>query len=315
MRRFLAVWIFVSMAASPAWAQKKTPYVNSVHAPASVMQGLEGKPRAARNGEHLVEKAQLETGPGGQLGVQLFKSVSLLLESGTRVILPGILREEGRVPRVLFDHGRLRWTSDGSDCTAELISSLFRLAPCTGDFLFVMEPGVPRAMVYVYRGEIEFSAANAEVSRVVKEGEKVAFTGVLENGEVAADILLRGKKIPRGQLGPVEKMTAAEWGSIKAEARKKEIKNQKVKADQLKQKLKDQKEGVICSKPVGKLNECAWVCEGASGRGGGCPVAQGARCVRKRCNANGLWADPMVLSADDGARRCKRVPVVGKCDY
>ena len=72
----------------------------------------------------------------------------------------------------------------------------------------------------------------------------------------------------------------------------------------------------ICSQPVGKFNSCYWTCknnpEGESTCRLDLPEVQ---CIRRRCNANGVWAEPLRIPASQ-SRPCKgNELVVAPCDY
>ncbi len=77
----------------------------------------------------------------------------------------------------------------------------------------------------------------------------------------------------------------------------------------------ERSEEEICDQPKGKLNDCAWVCHGGLGQDGKCPIEQtGVYCERKRCNANGQWAEEIRLPASQSSS-CLNHPVVKPCDY
>lgn len=290
----------------------KTPFIRVVESPAFVQQGRDEKETPAKAGQSLVEKASFRTGRGGQMRVQVAPNFEIVLNPDSHMEFPGIQWENGEVPSVELAEGELRWISEGGENTTTLVSKMFSLKPGNGHFLFRVEPQVPRATVLVYRGSLEFSATNAEESRLVKEGEKVSFNGMLENGEIAADLLLRGRKIPRGKLGPAEKMSEAEWGAVRAEEKRKaDLEAQKKEAARKKAQT-EKVAGLICVNPGAKLNQCVWQCRGGVPKRPGC---EGGLCVRKRCNANGVWSEETKVVGDDDRSKCKPEPTVANCDY
>lgn len=291
-----------------------TPRILSARGKALVKTGRDEALREARAGQRLVERAELQTGADGSLKIQLDSERVITLLGGTQVTIPGIGWEGGDTPLVTLERGRLRWVSKTKDLKVRLQSGLFDLPPGEGDFVFRFTPGAPEAELQVLAGRQEFSASNAEDSAVVKERERVVFHGTLEDGEIAADILLQGKRIPRGKLDAVVKMTEAEVAPYFAEETKAKEAEKKARERDLRRAADDRRDGVICSAPRGRLNECSWTCEGNPKGAKSCQFGK-ASCVRRRCNANGQWAEPSVLSADDARLRCRTEPLVAACDY
>jgi len=76
------------------------------------------------------------------------------------------------------------------------------------------------------------------------------------------------------------------------------------------------KEPVICSKPSAQFNQCSWQCVGNSRKNKNCRTdLPNVRCVRKRCNANGEWAEETRLPAQE-AHDCPAHGLrVERCDY
>lgn len=311
--------IFVAAGVAPAAATEKsaakTPVVISATGAASMMTARETSWRKALSGVRLVEHAELKTGAASEIRLQLDPDRVLVLMPSTEIELPGIRWEGGECPVVILKRGRLRWTSKESSGTVSLKTGLFELSPGQGDFVFSYAPDSPRAEVWAFAGTVDFKASNAETSVKVSQGQKAWFQGVIEDGEIAADILLHGKRIPRGKLSEAEAMTGVEMAPYRDEEKKRKAAETKRAKQAQKQKVEDAREGVICSAPKGKLNQCAWVCQGNPADSERCHLERaGVRCVRKRCNANGAWAESTVLEGS-AASRCRRNPVVAACDY
>jgi hypothetical protein len=76
-------------------------------------------------------------------------------------------------------------------------------------------------------------------------------------------------------------------------------------------------EDPICSQPLGRMNQCAWACEGNPRGQKSCRLDQPqVKCVRRRCNANGQWNDEARTPASTAQLRCVSPTVqVGECDY
>lgn len=278
-----------------------TPRVIDFFGKPEFQHGRDEKYSLVQKNLRLVERALIKTSQGATVHLEVRHGLEVLLSENTELSLPGIQWEDGHVPQVELKSGVIQW-SIGDDCETLLISDLFFLRPCKGRFVFTFEPQIPRVQVMVYEGEIEFSASHAEQKVLLKVGEKAEFRGVLENGQIAMDILLHEKKIPRGQLSKIEKMTLEELTRFDHLIKKK--KDELLKQAKLKQQVRKVElvEGQICKKPAARLNECFW-------------GKEASKCVRKRCNANGVWADSTDLSGSQAISKCKTKPVVGPCDY
>jgi len=158
----------------------------------------------------------------------------------------------------------------------------------------------------------------AENSALVGAGQKVQFQGVLENNEIVYDILLKGKKIPRGKLGLVQAFSEQEK-SLYSEARlKKEAEVRHKKAVAAKRALeKPRDKDAVCAGPEARLNQCAWICENnpkKEKKSCRLELAE-VKCLRKRCNANGEWAESTEVQKEKAAGLCGVHPLVKECDY
>ena len=303
-------------------AQAKTPlYPAVIQWQGRVwVTGAQGKRQLLGKKQVLHEKATLETSIEGTVKVQLDENRSILLQEDSELSIPVIGIETGESPVLFLKKGRLRWQQSlgaKAPYNVAIRSDLFEFIVPAGDYVLTMNPIKALAGIQVFEGNFEFSALNGEESARVRSGEQVFFQGVLEEGEIAYDVLLKGKKIPRGRLTPVEPISREVMKKEKVEAQKKAAavakKKQMEKIAQERQKQK----GVICEHPAAKFNECAWVClNNPKSEKKVCLVEVGkASCVRRRCNANGVWAEEVVLDAEKDGNKCKVHPVVGACDY
>jgi hypothetical protein len=141
---------------------------------------------------------------------------------------------------------------------------------------------------------------------------------VLENDEIVYDVLLKGKKIPRGKLGLVENFTSEEK-KLYSETQLKKEEIQRLKKSQAEKKSQAPPRGKndICEQPNGKLNQCAWICENNPKKEKKvCRLENPeVHCLRKRCNANGEWAEETEISKEKAASVCGVQPTVKDCDY
>lgn len=314
----LAARSVTASASASAATQKKFPYVSELVGKVTLTD-REGKTAAPKKNQVLIEKAALETGPGGQVTIQLDANRRVQLLSGTRLEFPAISWESGAAPILVLKHGSVRWRQPSKGTyNIALTSELQEFMPPEGDYVFSFDPGTATAEVKVIEGKIEFSAMHAEETAEVSAGQKCKFQGVKENGEIVYDVLLKGKKIPRGQLGKVLPFSDEEKRAYSGASLKKEVEAQarrehaeKIAAAKSKDPLQ------ICAAPGGRLNQCAWVCKGNPAKEKkSCRLGTpGVSCVRTRCNANGDWAEATEVPGDKAAALCWAAPQVKECDY
>ena len=304
-----------------AWAQNPPKYPALTHWQGQAwVTGKEGVRRLIKSRHVLREKALLETALSSEVRIQMDAKRTLTILGNSELSLPVISWETGEAPVVMLKSGSFRWLQKDktkSDYNIALTSDLFQFISPDGEYVFIMEPNKAYAGVKVIQGAMEFSALNGEESVNVKTGQQAGFQGVIEGGEIAYDVLLKGRKIPRGRLTEVVQIDKKELHRVADEARKKKQAEQEEIARKEAAKARASKEGRICSRPAGKFNECVWTCiNNPKGEKKNCLVQRaGTTCVRQRCNANGQWAEETVLSAEKASIMCKAEPVVAACDY
>jgi hypothetical protein len=295
----------------------KFPVVESFKGKAWVTD-KEGHKKAATKKLILREKATLQTDGNSELFVQVTENKSIVLLADTEVIFPAIGWDHGDVRDLQLIKGAILWLEKpSSEISIKLSADLYQQQLAPGAYLYVMDPSKAFAEAQVIRGHMDFSALNAEEGVKLKEDDKVSFQGVVEGGVIVYDVLLKGKKIPRGKLSAVENVDgelkrkyADEIGWLDSVAPKKSAKAKANKAQ------KDNK-GLICEAPNGHFNDCAWTCQGNPKKEKKQCLLQnaGVSCVRRRCNANGEWAEEMTLDAQKASTICVAKPVVAPCDY
>jgi hypothetical protein len=149
-----------------------------------------------------------------------------------------------------------------------------------------------------------------DLEQQFSSGDTSSFRGKIVDGDLATDILMRGKRIVLGDFVPLTHHDGAEIASLAKET----MMPLPVRKIAIKPKLKL---GQICEAPIAKYNQCAWICEGnpkKESRHCRLELPQ-VHCVRKRCNANGKWAEESRLPASTEGL-CKTAdPQIGTCDY
>ncbi|RME17111.1 MAG: hypothetical protein D6797_03135 [Bdellovibrio sp.] len=167
-------------------------------------------------------------------------------------------------------------------------------------------------------GEKEVSVAQGQKGRYVIEGG-----GLFDKEEME-------RFVARGFMTPVYQMTEAEIQELlkgshrykvsQQKRRKKKVKKLKKvlrKRASLPQKLpKKQKISSLCMDPAGDFNQCMWKCVNNPKGSSSCRTdLPQVKCVRMRCNANGIWAEAFRLPASSGQVCLPQKIKVGPCDY
>lgn len=311
----LALVLLTSLATG---ATQKYPRLEEVQGKVRWMN-KDDQEATPKNKQLLVEKAVLETPAGARVVIQIDALRRVQVLPNSRVELPSISWEQGQSPVVVLKYGEMRWQEQpGKDYNIALRSDLFQFISPVGDFVFSFDPKTAVAEVKVIKGSMEFSAMGAEDVALVTAGQKCKFQGVREGDEIVYDVLLKGKKIPRGKLGLVENFSVEDKRLYSAAQAKKEESQRRAREEAAKKAAIPQRQASeICEQPFGKLNQCAWICENnPKNEKKLCRVEDPqVRCVRKRCNANGEWAEETLVSKEKAASLCGLKPQVRECDY
>lgn len=315
LNRFVKVFIFsllflpgFSMASDDFTAIKadaqlnkgayKFPKIIEISGAAS-LQSLDGKEIKIKAGQILKERVRIQTQKMGRVSLQLNAHEKIILNENTEILIPNIDEDLQQIPLLDLKYGSFRWTStrakdDFNKSSVSLISALTQFVLPPGvDAFFEFLPALAYFEVKVIDGEVLFGAFNSEEKLLVKSSQKLKFIGEIESGELQYDTLLKGKKIPRGQLGKIEKFDYASELKKQIENEKR-IEKEKQLAEQAKnKKILEQKTRFgeyICILPRGKLNQCMWRCEDNKGKTLK-TCLRDSSCVRYRCNLNGDWSE------------------------
>lgn len=292
------------------------PAVTQVHG--KTWLHISGKPPEALKAKTLIrENSILETTLHSDLQLDLRDHEHLYLRENTKVEVPAITWETLEFSYLNLKFGELIWDAKKDPSqkapTSLILKNelLYLTLPAEGKYHFLYNPKLAQMEVRVYEGSIEFSQMNAEVTQTVSAGEKIKFQGILSEEGFEYDLLLKGKKIPKGFLTPLEKISTADLKVFTDLFKKPD--HQKLKAS--KTALNTLSGPLICQKPKGVFNDCSWQCEhNPKIKTKKCHIESGARCVKYRCNANGLWSDRMVLTGG-ASLKCQAQPQVEACDY
>lgn len=265
----------------------------------------DGKSLPLKNKEVLREKALLKVGDKAQLRIEIDPYSSLLLASGAVVELPVITWGEGEVSEIKLEKGKLFYDCE-KNCKRFLTTPLSHEVFLNGEYWLEYVPESPRVELLVLHGTQDFRGLENEEQVTLQQGQKVVFQGLKENGEVAYDELLKGRKVARGKMQPIVTIPESEFNKLKADF---QVKREALKKATTPIKPKPGPKQ-ICSEPFAELNQCAWSCEGLKKGQKTCDTSKkGIYCIRRRCNANGEWSDPTETKG------CDPTPKISPCDY
>lgn len=150
----------------------------------------------------------------------------------------------------------------------------------------------------------EVSLFNHEKVQKLKSLHGVTFQGLRENNKLAFDILLKGRKIPKGLWQEPKQCSLTEVENLEKKLATSEMQNSKSAKFILQKKIDLKKFNdakYLCHNPYGQINECSW-------------ILSDKKCYRTRCDAEGKWSDhQQVLIVT--AKSCTSSAIVAKCDY
>lgn len=171
---------------------------------------------------------------------------------------------------------------------------------------FFLDVNLSAAQARFCAGEsgIRASVFDHEVVKVLKYQEGYEFQGVLQDGKLAFDLLLEGRKIPKGEW---KKSFTCDFQQILKQITdletKEKVDNEKAiqqKKATLK-KIKAEYDKSLCHEPNGQFNQCLW-------------KMTNQKCMRFRCDGQGNWSDEQQLPKSK-KYQCETKPKVGNCDY
>ena len=161
------------------------------------------------------------------------------------------------------------------------------------------ETGKLETRIETLEGRVTFMNLDETDSREVAQGEGASYVAPLPT---SSDFIVKGK------LSDVYKMNPEYIAVLDTDTR----------MDVIRVAKRDTAtESLICDKPKAALNKCSWRCENNPKGEKICRTdLDNVRCVRQRCNANGVWADEARMPAAIAPNICPPSGFdVKDCDY
>ena len=249
--------------------------------------------------DRVLESFLAKISDDGRILMNLYDGVTLEGYSSAEFQMPNISWETRQISELQLLNGRILLEKTKTESPPLKVKSpLFEFVMPVGEVALYFDAKKAFAEILVVQGELVFGALNADETVTLKKGQKVSFQGVREDGEISYDLLLKGRKVPKGKLNPVQSMTPEDFQNYSFQQRRAKLDLQK------KKRLKQKEQSLLtsaknlCSNPKAQMNQCVWKQEKGS-------------CIRSRCTAGGLWKDPQVV----GNLECQTKKVVQQCDY
>lgn len=250
-----------------------------------------GKSEKAKAGKTINEADILETGEDGQLKITFTDNNQLMLTPKSKVDLREYKLEHGKEKsRVLLDfiYGKIRNTVKPKyDDTTE---NFYRIK-------------TPTAVAGVRGTDFVASFDDAKVTNIATLNGKVVLAAVDDLSSV---------EIPAGQETSYVPATDKKKGYF-SEAHV--LNNEAIAKLEESFDFKRPEPKEICHAPKGLFNDCSWTCENNPKNAKICRTdLPQVKCIRRRCNANGAWAEELRLPSSRSYQCDVKVKVQG-CDY
>ncbi len=249
--------------------------------------------------DRVLESFQAKVSQDGRILMDLYDGVALEGYAGSEFEMPNISWETRQISELQLLSGRILIEKTKIESpTLKVKSPLFEFTMPAGEVALYFDAKKAFTEILVVQGELVFRALNADETVTLKKGQKVSFQGVIEDGEISYDLLLKGRKVPKGKLNSVQTMTAEDFQNFSFQQRR--SKNEVLRKKRMMQKQQSLLTSAknLCSSPKAQMNQCVWKQEKGS-------------CIRRRCTAGGLWKDSQIV----GDLQCQVKKAVQVCDY
>lgn len=178
-----------------------------------------------------------------------------------------------------------------------------QVALAHGDFLISYNEDSGELQLQILNGEARVKGRGQNEEVTLSGSSRVSFFAALDQGEPVWDMLTHGQKMIRGYFSKVDVIRADMLAKLSEDSMVASLPPKPKKKVVVISKAELQKQRLqICEKPGGQFNQCLWTRQ------------NDGSCARKRCNANGNWADEVRLPASYSTS-CGQKPKVAPCDY
>lgn len=162
----------------------------------------------------------------------------------------------------------------------------------------------PSVHVCNFSSDFKLELFDHEKDQDLKKNEGIKFNGTLDkSGQVAYDLLLEKRKIPKGTWANKNVCLADQIQKIQDQVVQFHLKSQQDLEKARLAKIAEKKRNdliYLCHQPYGKLDQCHF-------------VLRQNKCIRERCNAEGKWTDQTEIGVEKNL--CSTQGDVKSCGY
>lgn len=304
--RILSILVFCVSATGMAGESKLYPLVKKIKGQVFSTDKNKESKKIELNSQ-FNEKVQIKTSADSSITLDIDEGSVLTIEENSVLEIPAIEWESRKMTDLTLLSGKIFYSSEKHE-ERFLRTLITRTRVTEGEWILSFRPEDAVAQIHSLKGVVDFRGLENEEGVIVESMKKATFKGVIENGSVVYDELLKGRKVARGVLSEVTDVSPDELKALElTKELSKPVKIVKVK------KVKPSKDH-ICEQPYAKFNQCSWVCENNPKSAKKCLVERKeVQCVRSRCDANGKWVDKTILPKSKS--NCEKEAVVTACDY
>jgi hypothetical protein len=296
LSRLLLLIGFIPLTHAKTLTDKKYPRILEVEG--VVLDLAQRGSQPLNKKDRILESFHPVTQAGSRILIEINADLTVEVYENSDLFLPAISWETRQVSEIRLLKGQIQVEAQKKQKFLKVKSELFESEILAGNFIYEVDHSKAQARLMVIQGEMSFGALNADEIVKLESGQKVVFQAVKENNEFVFDLLLKGRKVPKGQLGSVEAVSAELMKAYSRHEKRNRELQKKIKLEKALALSDLQKQDAICHAPRGKLNQCVWRIEKN-------------KCIRRRCTADGLWKDPHEV----GQSYCQRRAQAQLCDY
>ena len=281
------------------------------------LEELSGKRHRIGNGDGVHLKDLLITETKAEIKVEFQDGNELHVQPNSKVKMVEYDMDVGKVDRKTLLNlikgkvrNKVKNKYQGTDTSYYKVKTRSAVAGVRGtDFVVSFEIGHKEiTKVETLTGAVELANPDQSQKVEVPKGTYASYVVEANSSDVFSDEEI-SEFVARGYLTPVHNMTAAEIANLDWET---EVSNQARRQTASTKKASK----YVCKSPQAEMNQCFWACQNNPKGEKNCRTdLPQVNCVRKRCNANGDWADESRLPASFHDQ-CGATGVrVAPCDY
>lgn len=246
------------------------------------------------------DKLFLKLSSGSSTKIQLSSNMRITAYGPAEFEIPTINWENGHFKRFRVKSGAVRFENSKGSEEVEIETPFFKISAPIGSWVFRMHPELALADLMALEGSLDLGISGTDEKVSLQPGQRATFRGLLEEGEIAYDLLLEGRKVPKGRWEKPTQLTKEDLALYSFESERR-IQAAEARRRQKQKSAEEARQNRnLCVNPAGNLNDCYW-------------KKNDKICQRFRCAADGKWKDPQ--SAESSQCQGHSHTTVKSCDY